>query len=51
MPSTPADAAGTATHGDPDPDPVLFLEHKKCYRVIKGEVPDVPRPYRSVGQT
>jgi len=23
-----------------DPDPVLFLEHKKCYRLIKGEVPD-----------
>jgi 2-oxoisovalerate dehydrogenase E1 component beta subunit len=25
-----------------DPDPVLFLEHKKCYRLIKGEVPDEP---------
>ncbi len=23
-----------------DPDPVLFLEHKKTYRLIKGEVPD-----------
>ena len=25
-----------------DPDPVLFLEHKKCYRLIKGFVPDEP---------
>src|SRR5438046_5566829 len=25
-----------------DPDPVMFLEHKKTYRVIKGEVPDEP---------
>jgi 2-oxoisovalerate dehydrogenase E1 component beta subunit len=23
-----------------DPDPVIFLEHKKTYRLIKGEVPD-----------
>ena len=23
-----------------DPDPVLFLEHKRTYRLIKGEVPD-----------
>jgi 2-oxoisovalerate dehydrogenase E1 component beta subunit len=23
-----------------DPDPVMFLEHKKTYRLIKGEVPD-----------
>ncbi len=23
-----------------DPDPVLFLEHKKTYRLIKGEVPN-----------
>ena len=25
-----------------DPDPVLFLEHKKTYRLIKGDVPDEP---------
>jgi 2-oxoisovalerate dehydrogenase E1 component beta subunit len=25
-----------------DPDPVLFLEHKRTYRLIKGEVPDEP---------
>src|SRR5690606_31531642 len=23
-----------------DEDPVLFFEHKRCYRLIKGEVPD-----------
>src|SRR5262249_47352389 len=23
-----------------DPDPVMFFEHKKAYRLIKGEVPD-----------
>src|SRR6266571_2168593 len=23
-----------------DPGPVLFLEHKKCYRAVKGDVPD-----------
>ena len=25
-----------------DPDPVLFLEHKRTYRLINGEVPDEP---------
>jgi 2-oxoisovalerate dehydrogenase E1 component subunit beta len=40
MPSTPADAAGMIRSSLADPDPVLLLEHKKCYRAIKGEVPD-----------
>jgi 2-oxoisovalerate dehydrogenase E1 component beta subunit len=39
-PSTPKDAKGMLIQAIEDPDPVMFLEHKKCYRLIKGEVPD-----------
>ncbi|CAN5486583.1 dehydrogenase E1 component subunit alpha/beta [soil metagenome] len=40
VPSTPADVAGMLRAAVDDPDPVLFLEHKKTYRLIKGDVPD-----------
>jgi 2-oxoisovalerate dehydrogenase E1 component beta subunit len=39
-PVTPHDAKGMLIQAIEDPDPVIFLEHKKTYRSIKGEVPD-----------
>jgi 2-oxoisovalerate dehydrogenase E1 component beta subunit len=42
VPSTPHDVKGMLIAAIKDPDPVLFLEHKKTYRLIKGEVPDEP---------
>jgi 2-oxoisovalerate dehydrogenase E1 component beta subunit len=40
VPSTPYDVKGMLLAAINDPDPVIFLEHKKTYRLIKGEVPD-----------
>jgi 2-oxoisovalerate dehydrogenase E1 component beta subunit len=40
VPSTPADVAGMLRAAVADPDPVLFLEHKKTYRLVKGPVPE-----------
>lgn len=39
-PATPYDAKGLLRAALADPDPVLYLEHKKTYRSIKGDVPD-----------
>ncbi|HEX7589123.1 MAG TPA: alpha-ketoacid dehydrogenase subunit beta [Anaerolineae bacterium] len=39
-PATPYDVVGMLRYAVRVNDPVLFLEHKKAYRLIKGEVPD-----------
>jgi len=40
IPSTPEDCKGLLKSAIRDPDPVMFFEHKKTYRLIKGEIPD-----------
>lgn len=40
IPSNPYDAKGLLKSAVRDPNPVLFLETKKGYRLIKGDVPD-----------
>ena len=39
-PTFPADAKGMLKSAIRDPNPVLFFEHKKTYRLIKDEVPE-----------
>ena len=40
MPSTPYDAKGMLLAAIRDSSPVLFFEHKKLYRTVKGDVPE-----------
>lgn len=40
VPSTPADAHGLLLSAIFDPDPVMFLEPKRIYRAVTGEVPE-----------
>jgi len=41
-PIDPYDAKGMLREAIFDPDPVIFVEHKKAYRAIRAEVPDEP---------
>jgi pyruvate dehydrogenase E1 component beta subunit len=40
IPATPHDTKGLLTSALRDQDPVMFLEPKKIYRTVRGEVPD-----------
>ncbi len=43
-PCTPYDAKGLLKSAIRDNNPVVFLEHKKTYRLVRGEVPDEDQP-------
>jgi pyruvate dehydrogenase E1 component beta subunit len=40
IPATPYDTKGLLLSSIRDPDPVIFLEPKRIYRAVKGEVPE-----------
>jgi 2-oxoisovalerate dehydrogenase E1 component beta subunit len=50
VPSTPHDAKGLLKSAVRDPNPVLFFEPKKGYRLIKGEIPEVEDLLVPLGQ-
>jgi 2-oxoisovalerate dehydrogenase E1 component beta subunit len=50
IPSNPYDAKGLLKSAVRDPNPVLFFEPKKGYRLIKGEVPEGEEILVPIGQ-
>lgn len=40
IPSTPADAKGLLKSAIRDPNPVMFFEHKRTYRLVREEIPE-----------
>jgi 2-oxoisovalerate dehydrogenase E1 component beta subunit len=40
VPSTPHDAKGLLKAAIRDPDPVVYFEHKKAYRMLKDDIPE-----------
>ncbi len=41
--ASPYDAKGLLKSAIRDPNPVIFLEHKKAYRAFRQEIPDAVR--------
>lgn len=50
VPGDPYDTAGLLRSALEDPDPVVFLEHKRTYRLVKGEVPEGERYTVPIGK-